>query len=463
MLEAKRKLLQTISDCRYDVSKFAKIFLHYEPYDYNAKFLNCWERQIVFRAGRKVGKSRSIAAKAIHYAWYAPLIDPLVERTCDLIIVAPTLLQAGIIFDEIKVLVHADKMIEDYVMKETALDLHLKFINGQGRSRIIARAAGTEGKSIRGYNPTVEIVDEIGFVPRKVMVALMPAGLRQNARKWYASTPMGDGDYLYELCDRSKAMSKGAEDVSGSEEPPKWFQFHAASTDNPDVTKEYMDELKLTLTNAEYQQEVLGQFVGSGNALIGKGLIRDSLRPFTMPPKVQYSMGVDVAGTGQDSTVISLVAYDDPGRVYGIEMHEMTISTMIEVAEKVDMIYRKYRAYIDGIYVDSTGIGQGALDNILERGVPAVGVNFSYDEKIMMYNDLVKLFEKRLIFLGNAAGNYRKMCSQLAALRKEQTENKRTKIVSDFHDDYPDSLALACRPVGGSESYHVIQNFDSFF
>ena len=463
LLEARKKLLQLIANCKDNVSLFCKEILHYEPYPYNAAFLDCWEKQLVLRAGRKIGKSRSIAAKALHYAWYAPLIDPMVEKTCDIIIVAPTLLQAGIIFDEIKTLVHADKILSDFIMKETALDLHIKFINGQGRSRILARAAGDKGTSVRGYNPSVIIVDEIAFVNRKVIVSLMPAGIRQRARKWVASTPLGESDYFFEICERSKAMSEGAKEVSGGEMPAKWFQFHASSDQNPDADPDYMQELENTLTAAEYQQEVMGKFMGAGNALIPKSLIKEALRPFTMPPNVQYSLGIDVAGAGKDSSVFTLVAYSDIGRVYGIECHEMPVSTMVEVADKAAELHRKYRAQLDAIYVDSTGLGKGALDNCHERGLPAVGINFSYDEKIQMYNDMVKLFEKKNVFLGEMTGDYRKMCSQLSYLRKEQTENKRTKIVSDFHDDYPDSLALACRPVGGAEAFHIISDFDSIF
>ena len=59
--------------CAKSCSHFAKMFLDLEVFDYNKVFLDCYDRFIVYRTGRQVGKSRNAGIKAIHFGYFAPL------------------------------------------------------------------------------------------------------------------------------------------------------------------------------------------------------------------------------------------------------------------------------------------------------------------------------------------------------------------------------------------------------
>jgi hypothetical protein len=48
------------------------------------------------------------------------------------------------------------------------------------------------------------------------------------------------------------------------------------------------------------------------------------------------------------------------------------------------------------------------------------------------------------------------MVYQLSYLRREYTESGIMKIKSDEHDDYPDSLVLACRAVSAGGGWYVM-------
>ena len=97
-------------------------------------------------------------------------------------------------------------------------------------------------------------------------------------------------------------------------------------------------------------------------------------------------------------------------------------------------------------------MGGGLIDLARERDLPARGVMFSLQEKADMYKNLRLLFENHKIKLKQV----NKLVYQLSYLRREYTETGVMKIKSDEHDDYPDSLVLACRAVSSGENWHVV-------
>ena len=103
-------------------------------------------------------------------------------------------------------------------------------------------------------------------------------------------------------------------------------------------------------------------------------------------------------------------------------------------------------------YVDETGLGGGLIDLAREQGLPCRGVMFTLQEKADMYKNLRLLFENHKISLKTVD----KMVYQLSYLRREYTETGIMKIKSDEHDDYPDSLVLACKAVASGDGWYVL-------
>lgn len=453
-LKARAILIDTLEEAKTKPSVFAKEILHFEPYDYNVDYLDCMADRILYRAGRKVGKTQNTAAKALHFAWYAKETRPdVIDDICDILIVAPTKAQSDIMFGMIKRLAHRDPMFESSILKETSDELWLAWINGEGYSRIFTRASGDRGDSLRGYVPHLIIVDEAAFVRYDVFNALMPSGLSTKAHWWFTSTPFGKQGYFYDMCMLSKPMNDGAKSACSDDPKARWKQFHASSLQNPVPDDAYFEELKLA-TRDQYTQEVLGEFLSLGDALIARDLITQAMKPMgRLPNTVRYAMGIDVAGRGLDETVISVIAYDPKyNRVWLMETVSIARSTLLEVADKVYDTYMKYGTFIDGCWMDVTGLGQGALDNAMAKGVPVRGVDFLNKEKVEMYTTVVHLFEHGKICLNENE----KMASQLGYLKTAKTEGNRLKIESEKSDDYPDSLALACRAVHAGQEWQVL-------
>ena len=440
-LQERQDFLQTIAECAETPSKFSEIFLDHDVFDYNKQYVDCKDRFIVYRSGRQVGKTMSTAVKAIHFAFFAPLMLKTIKHECTIVIAAPTQNQAGIMFDRIRSLIINNKFLKGYVVRNTQTEMWVNFLDNTGMSKIVTRATGEHGTTLRGYSPHCIIADECSFIKTDILRALLPSGMATLARVWLTSTPFSKSGYFYEACQNSKLKNPDG----------LWTEFHVKSTDNPLVKEDptFLEEIK-RLTREEYVQEVEGEFLDIGNALIPNSLLREAVRDKKPDGKVSYYMGVDVARSGRDETVFTVIGVDQNDEVYVEDVSSEKQSNVVDVCGKIGEMVRDYR--LETVFIDETGLGGGLIDLAREQDIPARGVVFSLQEKASMYKNLRLLFENHKITLKKVD----KMVYQLSYLTREYTEGGIMKIKSEEHDDYPDSLVLACRAVTSGNQWHVL-------
>jgi len=255
------------------------------------------------------------------------------------------------------------------------------------------------------------------------------------------STPFSKSGYFFEACQNSKP--KNPEGM--------WTEFHVKSTDNPLVQEDpsFIEEIK-KLTREEYVQEVEGEFLDIGDALIPNSLIQEAVNDKRPSGDVRYYMGVDVARTGRDETVYTICGVDKKDAVFVELVEAESQSNVVDVCGRMNQLARDYN--VETVYVDETGLGGGLIDLAREQGLPCRGVMFTLQEKATMYKNLRLLFENHKITLKTVD----KMVYQLSYLRREYTETGIMKIKSDEHDDYPDSLVLACKAVASGDGWYVL-------
>ena len=441
VLAERENLLQQITECAATPSKFSEIFLGHDVFDYNKKYVDCQDRFIVYRSGRQVGKTMSTAVKAIHFAFFAPLMLKTVKHECTIVIAAPTQNQAGIMYDRIRSLIMNNEFLKGYVVRNTQTELWVNFLDNTGMSKIITRATGEHGTTLRGYSPHCIIADECSFIKTNILKAFLPSGMATQARVWLTSTPFSKSGYFYEACQNSKRTNPDG----------LWTEFHVKSTDNPLIQEDptFIEEIK-RLTREEYVQEVEGEFLDIGNALIPNSLLRDAVNDKKPNGQPTYYMGVDVARSGRDETVYTIVCVDKDDHVFVEEVIAESQSNVVDVCGRINNFVRDYR--IETVYIDETGLGGGLIDLAREQGIPARGVVFSLQEKASMYKNLRLLFENHRISLKKVD----KLVYLLSYLTREYTEAGVMKIKSEEHDDYPDSLVLACRAVSSGAEWHVL-------
>ena len=440
-LQERQEFMQSISDCASSPSKFSEVFLGHEVFDYNKKYVDCKDRFIVYRSGRQVGKTMSTAVKAVHFAFFAPLMLKTVKDECTIVIAAPTQNQATIMFDRIRSLVVNNEFLKGYIVRNTQSEMWVKYLDNTGMSKIITRATGETGTTLRGYSPHVIIADECSFIKTSILRAFLPSGMATQAKVWLTSTPFSKSGYFYEACMNSKPKNPDG----------MWTEFHVKSLENPLIQEDptFIEEIK-RLTKEEYVQEVEGEFLDIGNALIPNSLIMEAISDKVPKGRLRYYMGVDIARTGMDVTVYTLIGVDEEDNVFVESAEAESQSNVVDVAGRIGDLVTQYR--IETVFVDETGLGGGLVDLGRSNGLPMRGVIFSVQEKAEMYKNLRLLFENHHIKLKDI----NKLVYQLSYLRREYTETGIMKIRSDEHDDYPDSLVLACKAINAGGGWHVM-------
>ena len=440
-IEERRNFVEQIAECARKPSLFSKLFLGHELFDYNVRYVDCQDRFIVYRSGRQVGKTMSTAVKAVHFAFFAPLMLKTVKNDCTIVIAAPTQNQATIMFDRIRSLVINSEFLKGYIVRNTQSELWVNFLDNTGMTKIITRATGETGIGLRGYSPHVIIADECSFIKTDILRAFLPSGMATQAKVWLTSTPFSKSGYFYEACMNSKPNNPTG----------MWTEFHVKSLDNPLIAEDpqFINEIK-RLTKEEYVQEVEGEFLDIGNNLIPNSLIMEALSDATPKGRLKYYMGVDVARTGRDETVFTIIGVDEDDIVFLEDVQAESQSNVVDVAGRIGDFVAQY--HLETVFIDETGLGGGLIDLVRERGLPARGVMFTLQEKAEMYKNLRLLFENHKIKLKKID----KMIYQISYLRREYTESGIMKIKSYEHDDYPDSLVLACRAVNTGEGWYVL-------
>ena len=448
-IDERKAFIELMAECAEKPSKFSEAFLKHKLFPYNKRYADCKEQFIIYRSGRQVGKTMTTAIKAIHFAFFAPIMMyDKSKNEATVVIAAPTQNQATIMFGRIRSTITNSEFLEKYITRSTQTEISVRWLNGKGVTTIITRAAGETGISLRGYSPDIIIVDECSFIKESIMRSFLPSGLATHASVWLTSTPYSTNGYFYKACMNSRPKKK-----DGS-----WIEFHVKSTDSP-LVKSNPAFLAMVeeATEDEYIQEVEGEFLDIGNALIPRQLLLDALTEKHHKGNVSYYMGVDVARTGRDETVYVIAAVDeDNGIVWVEETKSEKQSNLMEVAEEMMYFYKKYN--IETMYIDETGLGGGLVDIAKAKDLPVRGVVFTLNEKNDMYSNVRFLFENKRVKLREMDDLFH----QLSFMKREFTEGGRIKIVTEAaHDDYADAFALVCNSVKRGDSWHVVEMLDT--
>ena len=445
--QSEEQMLETMVRAVKEPSFFVEMFLGMELYDYNKEYVNDLKRWILYRAGRKVGKTTSTACKALYYAFYAPLLLKRVKEICRILIVAPAQKQANIMMDEIKLRSKSGEFFSSFIIKEKAEEIHIGWATGTGYTQIMTTAAGDTGNSVRGFQPHIVIVDECAFIKQRVITALIPSILAQKGHVWLTSTPFGKIGYFFE-----KSMKAN---VLGKDKKKRWHEHHVSSLQNPEIANDpdAIEELKDSMTEEEYKQEALGEFSDDAGTLIARQLIIDAISDVRVGTKsLRYFIGVDIAGKGKDETVFTLIGVDDNGKVYVKKVFAEGTTNAVRLIERLEDWCKDYP--IERIYMDETARGGPVVDMALSKGLDVVGITFTRKAKMSMYRRLVLLFESHLIKIPNES----KLINQLAFLRMERmADHIRIEAEHGQHDDYPDSLALACSGLDNTDTWSVMK------
>jgi hypothetical protein len=240
---------------------WAKEYLNWSTYNTEREFdqwyqrlmLNCTAQKKVFRCGRRIGKTETLAVDAIHFAENNP--------GKNVIIVGPFQNLIDEIFDRLCKLLDDEQSayIGGYERKRQPNILSLP--NG---SKISGFTTGVSGDSIRGQSAHRIYMDEAAYIPplafRAVLALLMenrsvsivaastPSALETNFKKWCL-------------------------------EDPEWKEFHFPSTIFP-YFHELEDTFRRAYTQEDYELEIEAKFIEGGARVFKSKDVEASLEEY---------------------------------------------------------------------------------------------------------------------------------------------------------------------------------------
>jgi phage FluMu gp28-like protein len=398
---------------------FVEHYIGEEAFDYQQEFMNASNDRKAFVSGRRVGKSRTAGWLAL---WKAATF-----AGAEVLVTAKAQRQSMEMFNQISKEIKNSRASRDQwgVVNETRTEI--QFDNG---SRILALPVGRDGSNIRGYGgqDNMIIVDEAAFIDdeifQQVFSPMMAVG---DGDFILLSTPFGKKGFLYE---------RFKED--------EWYTVQVPTSANPLVDDSFIEEQRRNLTNTQFKQEILGQFVESADSFFTRDeLMSCAFEDVERTSDITY-LGVDLASSGKDESVY--VCIDDDGNVFHIEhTSEKPMTDAMGRIRELDMYYD-----FNKVVIDSTSLGQGVVDQVKESlGNKVKGFKFTNPKKQDLYNTLKNALQNKSLAFEYIPGKDdqpgNKMVDQCLELERSFTSGGRMKIEHppNKHDDFSDALALA--------------------
>jgi len=388
-------------------------------------------KRIVACMGRQVGKTTTIAWKAVHHAYTNPNKLTL--------IVSPSLRQSMIMFERILSLINSNGLLRSSVVRQTRTVIQLT--NG---SQIIALPCSEN--LLRGYAAHMVIVDEAAFLEDYVISqVLFPMLAATNGTLILLSTPWGKNNFFYQAF-----MN------------PEYSVYHVPSSANPLISKAFLDEQRLNMTEDAFRMEYEAEFVETTGSYFQMDLIRRCVNPelelardveVWNPEPGEHYLGCDL-GKMRDYSVIAAVRKVDEAHLQLVFLQEFPLHTSYtEVVGSIVRLNRK--ANIVYGLIDRSGPGEVVLDEIGEQGLTNVEAASFSREKKAEYLAFLKLKMEK----GEFKMPYdRRLCEQINEQRYEYTKSGGIRFwhPDRSHDDQLWALALAVYATKGKRENGVV-------
>jgi hypothetical protein len=404
---------------------FFQLITKNTPYSYQVDILKSHSKRLSVRAGRQVGKTEVIALKALHYAITRP--------GKVILILSPTMRQSQILFNKIDSYIQINPYIYDLIERKT--QTFIKFYN---TSEIHSLPSGETGDTIRGFSPSLIIIDEAAYVKDKVFVSIEPSLGATQGDIILISTPFGKRGRFYETFN-----PKGSQ---------RYETYHIRAKDCPKIDSEFLQEQRETLTAMEYLQEFEGEFVEEADAYFPYSLIMNCLKDEKLvhkeeqpdPVHKNYYLGVDPARYGMDESAYAIIEVTQDLKVEILKFIATAKKPTTDVMGRVKELNLTYQ--FKQIFIDETGLGAGAADVLAESGLPIVPITFSEKSKGEMFSNLKLLMEKQKISFSTEE---QKFLMQLSSIQYQYSSAGNVKVYHPdrSHDDLVCALVLACQSV----------------
>lgn len=312
---------------------------------------------ITLRAGRQVGKSEVIAAKAKEFALSNPKTTTL--------IIAASQRQSSLLFEKVLMNIELEETNHKIkLMKEKPTLTKAILKNG---SRIFSLPAGRTGYFIRGFTIDLLIADEAAYIPEIVWNSVIPMiavskKMRGMGFIILLSTPFGKGGYFY-----NSFTDKG------------FKSFHVSSEDCKRIPKAFLRKEKDRMSNREYRQEYMGEFTDDLSQFFSSDLIKNCTnimewsREKDYNRAAKYYLGVDFAAYGGDENAFVVCEMVKKQ----LRIVKCWTTERVSATDTIGRVVASDGEYrFNKIFVDDGGLGSPITDILQDKlGRKVLGLN----------------------------------------------------------------------------------------
>jgi len=301
-------------------------------------------------------------------------------------------------------------------------DRSIEFLNGS----IIYFFTAQNYNAVVGSTFDYFIGDEFALWPLKAWDYIAPTvAARPKAKVILSSTPRGK-NHFYKLC------------MEGQSKDPFKMEHRMFYSDNEFYDLREVEDAKKSKPESVWRQEYLGEFVFGKGLVFGEFAQYQTLKEWIQPkPEDKYYFGIDVAGSGEDSTILIII--NQHGQVCLV--YECENTRLPAQVEELKPIILKYNA--EG-YGECNGLGLGLVEQLEDLGLNISKFWMSNEKKQEMVTLFLKDLHENHLSLPSI-----ELCSKLDnemstyEVGRTSTGKLTYHHPSGLHDDTVDSLLIA--------------------
>ena len=244
-------------------------------------------------------------------------------------------------------------------------------------------ASAQRPENLEGFAYDYFWFNEAGIILRNEDLyfhTLLPmAAESRGGQSFFIGTPKGSGLF--------KRMFDWGQEAGR----PDWKSFRSTSLENFTLNKGELRRFKREMSNPEYRQEILAEFIeGEGAVFRGVEQVAKAQQEKLGNPAGSYVLGVDLARY-RDFTVIWVGRADTGTGVYCERFRRLPWRRQVE---RISDLSRRFGDA--PIYVDATGVGDPVAETLSGNGLPVVAVVLTAARKQQLIEGLALAIEQEL-------------------------------------------------------------------
>lgn len=342
-----------------------------EALDHKGNLLLC--------TGRRVGKTYIMAFKAI---------KRMLDKKIRVVVVSLTEEQAMLIIAMAKNILQE---IASTNMLKKREQTNKKTITLRNGSKMISRAVGNDGDSLRGYEADILLIDEASRMGKLFWIAITPLILTTKGEMWLCSTPHGKQGYFWERFNEAYNLKQenGFKVIYTTTEYIVNNRPISSSwtIEQKDAALKILTQEKRTMSEIEYGQEYMGLFLDELRQYFSEETIEKACVYKRRSPIGTVFMGVDIARMGGDKTTYQFIDKISDDKMYHIENIVRGKQDTYKTEQEIVNFSAQWRAEKIGIDAGSGSLGIGIYDRLVNTPATREKVIAMTNQKVSLNRD----------------------------------------------------------------------------